>query len=135
MSHGCQSKPTDRSNGGWSVGLSICLSTYLSAYPSVFLSICLIIYLSICLSFCLSVYRFICLSIYLSIYLSFYLSFYDLSVSLSICKFGNEAILQDLLEIWKLEAEKRSFSGRLPFEIEMDAHSSKTEKILQDFRS
>ena len=127
MSHGCQSKPTDRSNGGWSVGLSIyCLSTYLSAYPSVYLSN----YLSINLSIFLSIYPSIGLSVYLLICLSICLSIY-LSVSLSICKFENEAILQDLLEIWKLKAEKRSFSGRLPLEIEMDAHSSKTKKFCK----
>ena len=136
MSHGCQSKPTDRSNGGWSVGLSIyCLSTYLSAYPSVFLSICLIIYLSICLSFCLSIRLSVYLSIYLSVYLSVFLSFY-----LSIC-------LSVYLQVWK-----RSNSARPPWNLEVESWKTKlfwetsfrnwngcsqlqNEKILQDFRS
>ena len=109
------------------VGVSGYLSiVFLPIYLPIHLSICLIIYLSICLSFCLSIR----LSVYLSIYLSVFLSVY-LSICLSICKFENEAILQDLLEIWKLKAEKRSFSGRLPLEIEMDAHSSKTKKFCK----
>ena len=55
----------------------------------------------------------------------------QLDLTMPAGKFENEAILQDLLEIWKLKAEKRSFSGRLPLEIEMDAHSSKTKKICK----
>jgi hypothetical protein len=34
---------------------------------------------------------------------------------LSICKLENEAILRDLIEMWKLKAQKRTFSpGDLP---------------------
>ena len=56
------------------------------------------------------------LPIYLSIYVSIRLSVYlsnclsiPLSVYLSICELETEAILRDVLEIWKLKAEKRSF--------------------------
>jgi len=63
----------------------------------------------------------------LSIYLSFiYLSFY-----LSICKLENKAILRDFLEIWKLKAEKLSFSGRLPSDLEVD--DIKNAETLRDF--
>ena len=73
MKHGWQSKPTDGSKGGWSVGLSICPYICLSVYLSTCLPICLFICLSIdfnlfatCLSICLS----ICLAIYLDICLT-----------------------------------------------------------------
>ena len=46
-----------------------------------------------------------CLSICLSIYLPTYLS---------ICKFGNEAILRDFLVFWAWQHQKRSNSARLP---------------------
>ena len=108
MNRGWLGKPPDGSESGWSVGLflSICLSMYLSVYLSVYLSICLSI---VCLSICLSIYQ----SVFLSICPITFLCL-SLSIYLSICKPENEAILRDLIEIWKMKAEKRNFSARLP---------------------
>ena len=89
-----------------SICLSICLSIYL--FPSVYLSVCLSlsIYLSIYLSIDLFVYLSICISVYLSVYLIVFLSLY--------------VYLLDSHEIWNLEAENRSFSVRLPLNLEGD---------------
>ena len=53
-----------------------------------------------------------------------------LSLYLSIC-LSVEAILRDFLEIWKLKAEKRSLSARLPSHLEAD--NIKSAAVLRDF--
>jgi len=66
------------------------------------------------------------LSVYTFFYLSIYLSFY-----LSICKLENETILRGLIEILKLNAEKRSFSAKRPSNLEVD--NIKHAEILREF--
>ena len=98
------------------LSIYLSLSLFLSVYLSVYLSICLSVYLSICLSVYLSVYLSICLSIYLSLSLSVYLSVY-LSVCLSVC-------LSICLSIY-LQAWKRSYPGRLHWNLEVDSWKTK----------
>ena len=117
----------------WSIYLSVYLSIYQSI--SLSLSVCLSIhlfYLSICLSVYLSIY--LCLSLYLSVCLSVYLS---------ICKFENEASLQDFLSFWTWQHQKLRNSARLPQFLNLTTSKTKqscetssfikNKRILRDF--
>ena len=121
--------------------LSIYLSIYPNAYLCIYLSVCLFVhlcsYLSICLSVCPSIRLSVCLSLNLFIYLSFYLFYLSylfayLAVYLPICKIENKAIVRECVELWQLKAEKRSFSARLPSNLEID-NITILQKILPDF--
>ena len=73
--------------------------------------------------YCICLAISICLSTCLSIYLSLYLSF---------CKLENEAILRGCLEIWMLQAEKRSFSEFLRGFLQIwKLTTSKTQQICE----
>ena len=54
-----------------------------------------------------------------------------LSVCLSVCKFENEAILQDFLNFWTWQHQKRSNSARLPQFLNLT--TSKTKQVCETF--
>ena len=103
--------------------LSICLSSYLSIYPSIHPSIYLSIYLALCLSVCLSIYVSICklenqailqdLLHFSKLTTSKTKQFCETSSIFELDNVKNEAILQDFLNVWTWQHQKRSNSPRL----------------------
>ena len=108
-----------------SIYLSVCLPLHLCSYLSIYLSVCLSVWLSVCLSVRLSLKLFIYRTVFLSILSVLSIC---LAVYLPICKIENKAIVRECVELWQLKAEKRSFSARLPSNLEIDNIT-----ILQQF--